>query len=381
VVKVNFVILSLMKTNKTIKFLLTASKNSLSKEDISYLSNYLKNREISDEQIINIAQNHAIVSVVYQNLREHFAGDTLVVKLKQKYMINAQKSMLISAELLRVVTILSKENIEAISFKGSSLSMLLYSDVISRQYSDIDILIEYEDIEKIYAILSQNGYEKTLNITPNQEQKWYKNSKDMLLFHTTKGIHIEFHWLLVDRDFPIEFDIKDYQNITINSQTIKTFGNEDLLIYLTIHGSTHLWHQIGWIKDIDMMINTQNIDWDILKSRLNSTNQKAFILGLYLSYKLLDTPVPNYYKEQMSNKWIEPLARFIIKSWQESVSEFKTRVGIVYILSNIKTRVAYLYKVVIKPSRSEYAFIDLPKGFYWVYYLIRPYLLVRKYLF
>lgn len=372
-----------MKTYKTLQFLLIASKNTLQKEDISYLSKYLKNRELSDEQIIDIAQNHAIISVVYKNLKEHFPNDTLLIKLKNIYMINTQKSMLLSAELLRVTSILNHHNIDTISFKGSSLSMLLYGDVISRQYSDLDILIEYKDIEKIYTILAQNGYEKTLNITPNQELKWYKNSKDMLLFHTQKGIHIELHWLLVDRDFPIKIELenikKEYQNITINNQTIKTFSNEDLLIYLTIHGSTHLWHSIGWIKDIDTIIRVKNIDYKEIKKRLNPTTKRAFILGLYLSNHLLNTPLLDEYKEQTKAKWIITLGNFIIESWQQPKSELKTRLAIIYILPNIKTRAKYLYKIVFKPTRSEYNTIDLPKGFYWLYYIIRPYLLIRKY--
>ncbi|MFK5977129.1 MAG: nucleotidyltransferase family protein [Sulfurovum sp.] len=369
--------------NKTIKFLLIASKSNLSREDIFYLSNYLYNRELDDNQIITLTQTHKITKVVYTNLKKHFPNDSLVTKLQKIFMINSQKSMLLSAELLHITKLLEKQNIDIISFKGASLSQLLYGDIISRQYSDLDILIELQDRDNIYEILSQNGYEKTLNITLSQEEKWYKNSKDMLLFHKKRGIHIELHWLLVDRDFPMDIELdsikKECQNITINRQNIKIFGNEDLLIYLTIHGSTHLWHSIGWIKDIDMMIRGQNIDWDKIEIRLNITQRGAFLLGLYLSNSLLDTPIPHNYKEESRQKWLIALTDFIIKSWQEPISEFKIRVAIVYILPNIKTRVKYLYKVIINPTRSEYDFIDLPKGFYWLYYIIRPFLLFRKY--
>ena len=370
--------------NKTINFLLIASKSNLSKDDISYISNYLENKELDDEQIITLIETHKIIKPVYFNLKKYCSNNNLVAKLKNIYMINSKKSMLMSVELLDITELLEKQNINIISFKGATLSQLLYGDVISRQYSDLDILIELQDRDEVYKILSQNGYEKTLNITPSQEEQWYKNSKDMLLFHRKRGIHIELHWLLVDRDFPmdIELDIiqKESQTITINHQTIKTFGNEDLLIYLTIHGSTHLWHSIGWIKDIDIMIRGRDIDWDKIEDRLNLTQRGAFLLGLYLSYSLLNTPIPSKYKEQSRQRWLIALTDFIIKSWQEPISEFKIRVAIVYILPNLKTRLKYLYKVIIKPTRSEYDFIDLPKRFYWLYYIIRPFLLLRKYI-
>ena len=45
----------------------------------------------------------------------------------------------------------------------------------------------------------------------------------------------------------------------------------------------------------------------------------------------------------------------------------------------IKEQAIYLHKIILKPSFNEYWYIDLPKGFYWVYYFIRPYLLMKKY--
>jgi hypothetical protein len=46
----------------------------------------------------------------------------------------------------------------------------------------------------------------------------------------------------------------------------------------------------------------------------------------------------------------------------------------------LKERALYLHKIILKPSFNEYWYIDLPKGLYWGYYLVRPYLLIKKYL-
>ena len=60
-----------------------------------------------------------------------------------------KQNMLMTSELIKVLKILEENNIEAISFKGPVLSQLAYGDVVSRQYCDLDILINIKDFESV----------------------------------------------------------------------------------------------------------------------------------------------------------------------------------------------------------------------------------------
>ena len=69
--------------------------------------------------------------------------------MKQHYMDIVKQNMLMTSELIKVLKILEENNIEAISFKGPVLSQLAYGDVVSRQYCDLDILINIKDFESV----------------------------------------------------------------------------------------------------------------------------------------------------------------------------------------------------------------------------------------
>jgi len=103
-------------------------------------------------------------------------------------------------------------------------------------------------------------------------------------------------------------------------------------------------------------------------------------LGLSLSHSLLGTPLPG-----SVIGWIERypelagLESFVLESWQEEKSTFAKTAAMLKLFPGIRERILYLHKIVLKPSFNEYWYIDLPKGMYWAYYLIRPYLLIKKY--
>jgi hypothetical protein len=46
------------------------------------------------------------------------------------------------------------------SLKGLALSKIIYDDFYLRSFSDIDLLLEEKDIEKMYYLLHDIGYEQ-----------------------------------------------------------------------------------------------------------------------------------------------------------------------------------------------------------------------------
>lgn len=70
-----------------------------------------------------------------------------------------KQNMLMTSELMKVVKILEENNIESISFKGPVLSQLAYGDVVSRQYCDLDILVDENNIDKVCNLLKEKNYQ------------------------------------------------------------------------------------------------------------------------------------------------------------------------------------------------------------------------------
>ncbi len=379
--------LSLELTSKEIRFLIACCQTNLSREDIQAIHSY--QLTITNYQsLITAATQHGILPLVYKTLKSLNAE--ILTELKTLYMSISQRNMLMSAELIRIMKLLKKNNIEALVFKGPVLSQMAYGDITLRQYVDLDVLVRKEDIHRVDSLLKELGYKRVIKLTENQEKLWLILKHDMSFYHPQNGIYFEMHWSLLDEDYPIQMNQQvlweDPQTVNINGNEIQTFPMEELLLYLCIHGSTHLWERIEWIKDIDLLIRTQTIDWEKLVHKAEHSNVETILyLGIYLTNTLFSTEVPSNIKERIShNKKLTVLSDYIFKSWSgDHANGIKGTLQrthtMLRLFPDTKARLAYLHKILIKPTLNEYDYVDLPKRMYWAYYFIRPYLLLKKY--
>ncbi|UPT76862.1 nucleotidyltransferase family protein [Sulfurovum sp. XGS-02] len=383
--------------NNELSFLIACCQTEPSEEDISCIFSYLNAEHLDLNVLINLLNAHGILPLVYKTIKKiveddsylnatHLTlNDEILIELKAHYMSISQRNMLMSAELIRIMKLLEDNGIEALAFKGPTLAQQVYGDITLRQFGDLDVLIKKEDIYKIDDLLQSHGYKRLLTLTPVQEKIWIKYAHDLGLIHSQKGTHFEMHWSFLDEDYPMQLNLDSYwnnlQKIEINGKKIPTFSSENLLVYLCIHGSKHLWERIGWIKDIDLLIKNYEIDWERINEISKNTNfERMIYLGLLLSNELFDTPLPSDINTQIQRvPKIDIVSKFILESWNIPKSTFAKTSAKLKLFTKTKEQIIYLHKVILKPSFNEYWFIDLPKGLYWVYYLVRPYLLLKKY--
>jgi len=371
-----------------LRFLITCCQTEPNKEDINFIQNSLINM---DQQLLTtMAISHGILPLIYKTIKEFNIKHEILPAFKQQYLNIASRNMLMSAELIRIMKLLDENNIEALAFKGPALSQMAYGDITLRQYVDLDVLVKEEDIYKIDTLLKGRGYQRVIKLTDYQKKLWLKFKHDLGLYHPKNNIHFEMHWSLLDEDYPIQMDQntlwENPKTVKINQQEIKTFPNEALLLYLCIHGSTHLWERIEWIKDIDLLTRTQEIDWEIITKEAVSSNVETILyLGIYLAHTLFSTKLPSKISERIyhDNK-LPVLSDYIFKSWQGDIPNnisgtLQRTLAYLRLFPDTKTRLSYLHKITLKPTLNEYSVIDLPKGLYWFYYLVRPYLLIKKY--
>jgi len=383
-----------------LRFLINCCTIDQREEDLKAIRSYLNAERLDLNALIGLANQHGILPLVYKTIKNISQGDdtrsslnaerltlnAFLSKLKTQYMIIAQRNMLMSAELIRIIELLEKNSIEALAFKGPALSQMAYGDITLRQYVDLDVLVKKEDIYKIDTLLKDRGYQRVLEITPAQEEVYVKNAHDLGLYHPKSGVHFEMHWSLMNEDYPMQIDLdaiwEHPQIVKINGKEIKTFPTEDLLLYLCIHGSKHLWERIEWIKDIDLLIQTQEIDWEKVSEKAKNRGFETMVyLGLSLTAQLFNTPLPQSVTQHISKyKVLGELSDFVLKSWQHPQSTFQQTAAMLKLFPGIRKKLIYLNTILIKPSLNEYWAVDLPKGFYWGYYFIRPYMLLKKYL-
>jgi len=375
-----------------LQFLIACCQAEQSHDDTTFLQNHILKKDAQYlEALVSLSVRHGILPLVYKTIKDiseqdnDFVPQEFLSELKAHYMGISQRNMLMSAELIRIMKLLEEHDIEALAFKGPTLAQMAYGDITLRQYVDLDVLTRKEDIYKIDTLLKKHGYERLLTLTPVQEKIWIKYAHDMGLIHKQKGVHFEMHWSFLDEDYPMQVDLETFwentQEVKLNGHPIPTFSTENLLVYLCIHGSKHLWERIEWIKDIDLLIRKNEIDWEkVIKISEGTGFEKMIYLGFSLSAVLLDTPLSKSIQNKIDTyQQLETVSTFILESWDTAKTTFQKTEAILKLFPGNKERLLYLHKIILKPSFNEYWYIDLPKGMYWAYYLVRPYLLIKKY--
>lgn len=199
-------------------------------------------------------------------------------------------SVLIS-ELENLSPLMQNAKIEGILLKGAHLLMDLYSDHGSRFLSDVDILINTNDINTWEQLLRTQGY------TPLNTSTFYGNnfksewSKKIELVE----VNIELHSKLF---FHLKNENWDFKKLKIPS--FNALSLEDAFIHLCGHlAFQHTFLKLYWLFDIYFYVNKYeaNLNWHEIKLKSKKLNlYNSVVMCLWCLHKYFS--LPNYLIEK-----------------------------------------------------------------------------------
>ncbi len=348
------------------------------------------------DEFIPLVYSHGVFPLVYKILKNY--DDKIPFEklsfMKQTYMDLVKENMLMTSELIKVSKLLEENGIKSIAFKGPTLSQLAYGDIISRQYVDLDVLIEEKDLLKTAKILEKESYVPLKPIELLENKKYIESDNDYS-FMTSNDVHIELHWKLFREKIAKHMDMKSYYSnkskVKINNENINTLSLEIMIVYLCLHGSKHLWERIEWILDIDKLISSQNkeIDWNIVLDIAEEMNCKiSLFLGLNLSKLFFDTKFNEKISGLLINKLTIKLTDEILvftnklflleedyKKYQD-VNLFQLK-----LIQSKKDKMKHFISVYFSITKNDYLAFPLPNYLNFVYYFIKPFRVFYKVVF
>jgi len=342
------------------------------------------------EYVFQLARRHSIVPLVYVQLQQH-ASDLVppqfLAKLKKHYFENSARNTLLTAELCRLINLFRDEGIETIPYKGPVLAIFAYGDIALRRFVDLDVIVKKSDVLKAREILLNQGYKPSKSLSLDQQEMLLRTQHNMQFSRDNHRLIIELHWEVAPHLFASTVNgerlWQDLITVELNGTAVKTFSAEDLLFSLCVHGSRHLWERLGWICDIAELIARRPLNWTALLERARiADTERMFLLGVYLSKRLLDAPIPSEVKQRCdADQRLSSLADNIIDHLFNGPTHvpatsreiFKYNIGVRRTLS---ARARYLLYM-LRPTDSDLGSRSLPPSLSFAYYLTRPFRLFR----
>lgn len=342
------------------------------------------------EYLFLLARRHSVAPLLYLQLHEH-ASDLVpeehLQKLKQQYLENSARNTVLTAELCGLIRLFADSGIEAIPYKGPVLSLFAYGDLALRRFVDLDVIVKKTDVLKARDILLAEGYTPAKSLSLTQQELLLRTQHNMQFSRDNRRWIVELHWEVAPHLFASSVSAEqiwqDLGSIDVQGTEVKTLSTDDLLFSLCVHGSRHLWERLSWICDVAELISRHSFNWTTLLERAaTAEGERMFLLGVHLAHELLDAPLPDEVRQRCdSDEQLRVLAGNVVEHLFNGTTHvpatsreiFKYNIRVRKTLFARARYLAYMFR----PTDGDLSHRSLPSRMSFVYYLIRPFRLLR----
>lgn len=262
------------------------------------------------------ASQHKLLPLLYWNLKEfeEEVPEKILKSLKLNFNRNAKNNLLMFGELINLLNLFEKEEVNAIPYKGPLLAISAYNNLVLRQFDDLDIFVDKNNILKVKEILISNGYTPQFDLNGFKERRFIQSQREYKFFNSETEVNLEIQWQFQGVSFSVSDDLgfTDTENIEIieiNNKRISSLSPENMLLVLCIHASGHYWDRLSWICDVSELIQSKNIDWEYTIKKADELGIKRLLwVNLFLAVDLLGLNLPNDIIKHLKSKTIQNLA-------------------------------------------------------------------------
>jgi putative nucleotidyltransferase-like protein len=259
-----------------------------------------------------ICENHQLVPLVYCRLRQLTASavpSELLEYLRVRFQESCAYSYRLASRLVSLTSMLEREGVSVLAFKGPSLAMTLYGGLSLRQCLDLDLMIRAEQVVKAAQLMKSCGYEPTP--TPARPQlspylcrpensRHLERGKEIQYLSPDGAFYVDLHWQFADRFWrPFTPDVAKLWERAVRQDlpqgSVHTLGREDLFLALCAHGTRHRWWCLKWLVDVaEILRRADALDWSRVEemTRISPGNGAAASVAVSLAHDLLEVPVP-----------------------------------------------------------------------------------------
>ena len=206
-------------------------------------------------------------------------------------------------ELNRLEKALSELEVEIVVLKGGAYILLDLQMSIGRLVSDIDILVDKKDIERIEKHLLAQGWQATK--LDNYDQHYYRTWMHEIppLRHRDRLIEVDIHHTILPVTSRLHPDPERLLSdaVEVEKSKCKVLSPRDMVLHSTVHLFYDAELNAGDFRDLvdlhELLCFFSKQDtgfWEKLDERATELElQRPLYYTLYFSKQLLGTPVPD----------------------------------------------------------------------------------------
>ena len=340
----------------------------------------------------DLASCHQLSPVLISQVQQHAAArvpETARLCLNERFRAHTIRNFELTKELLEIVSLLEKNDVDVLAFKGPLLSQQLYGDLSLREFIDLDILVPATHAAAVIALLSRQGFEPQFILTRPQFARFQRSSSQMGLYHAAKRLLVEVHWGLLSPGYSfspvVQVAWESVQSVSIAGRAIKTFSTETQLLFSCLHQAKHNWSRLGWVLDLAALIQqSPAIDWQQIQERAGSFGTARMIrVSLRLVQRLFQGSLPGSIAGWVENdvcsiKIADTIVKRLLLVNTPADEPMPLDPLFRAAMESLADQAFYWFDTILRPTPLEWALLPLPDRLYPLYYPIRVGRLVCK---
>jgi hypothetical protein len=320
------------------------------------------------------------------------APDDVRAALPERGRAIASRSLVLAATNLMLADMFDAAGIRALFIKGSSLELLAFGELGLKSAHDIDMLIDRADFMAASEVVGAAGWIRMVppvNLRDDLLDPFLDHCKDAIFVHEVNGIHLELHHRLGWHEALDQVGAgSPRQEVELlPGKTVPTLANEDLFIYLAIHGASHQWGRLKWLTDVAGLLTRFTTDEIDALHAAACRRGAGQVTGqtLSLCHDLLGTALsPALRAELVADRRIPRFYAASLAALEETRTRGDSLADVfeglkleMQMRPDWRSRLKTLRRYLI--SQSDLTLLPLPRRLFFLYYLARlPLFVVRR---
>lgn len=209
-----------------------------------------------------------------------------------------QRVATIEAATREVATASADAGVNVIVFKGMVTARGCYAAPALRDYTDVDLLVRPEAMERVDARLATLGYTRDFRGDGIERRMYLANHSAYTYRHVETRAELDVHWHLMPPMWRTSVDLEALwrraRTVTIESASLRTFSIDDELLMLALHGSKERWNRLRMVYGVAKHLAAHGeADWPArLAFARAQGSERSLLLGLAMAKAALGATLP-----------------------------------------------------------------------------------------
>lgn len=335
------------------------------------------------EFFLRTVQRHSVLPLVHRALAQRPAvPDPAREALESEFRQNALRSVVLAAELMRLLDGFADRGIPLLPYKGPTVAQQLYGDVALRSFSDLDLLVRVGDVPRATDALQALGYAADRPVAPARRAAHRGLASEQMFRRTTGAVLVELQWRIAPRYFSVDFEWDWLWGkavpVSLGERQVPALAPEALLLVLAVHGAKHGWESLVWIADIAQLLRKcPELDWDsVLRTARSLGIERLLFLALFLAEKVLAVSPPDAVARLVASDSTLPwLYRRVERHFASEVRGVPSLSDHWFSLrgrERWRDRFRYVARLGLTPNPQDWALLSLPSSLSPLYFCLRP---------